>query len=82
MNSGCRVQDQLNTSESTAPYVKDREINVCITYNQYVYITCNQYVYITSNQHAYITCNQYVYITGNQYKYSIVRSGDSWVTGE
>ena len=28
MNPSCLAQDQLNTSESTAPYVKAREINI------------------------------------------------------
>ena len=28
MNPGCRVQDQLNTSEPTAPYIKARKINL------------------------------------------------------
>ena len=28
MNPGCRVQDQLNTSEPTAPYIKGRELNL------------------------------------------------------
>ena len=28
MNPGCRVQDQLNTSEPTAPYVIGRELNL------------------------------------------------------
>ena len=28
MNPGCRVQDQLNTSEPTAPYIIGREINL------------------------------------------------------
>ena len=28
MNPGCRVQDQLNTSESTAPYIILRELNL------------------------------------------------------
>ena len=28
MNPGCRVQDQLNTSEPTAPYIIGRELNV------------------------------------------------------
>ena len=28
MNPGCRVQDQLNTSEQTAPYVIGRELNL------------------------------------------------------
>ena len=28
MNPGCRVQDQLNTSEPTAPYIIGRELNL------------------------------------------------------
>ena len=28
MNPGCRVQDQLNTSESTTPYIIGRELNL------------------------------------------------------
>ena len=28
MNLGCRVQDQLNTSEPTAPYIIGRELNL------------------------------------------------------
>ena len=28
MNPGCRVQDQLNTSEPTAPYILGRELNL------------------------------------------------------
>ena len=28
MNPGCRVQDQLNTSELTAPYIIGRELNL------------------------------------------------------
>ena len=28
MNPGCRIQDQLNTSESTAPYIIGRELNL------------------------------------------------------
>ena len=28
INPGCRVQDQLNTSEPTAPYIIDRELNI------------------------------------------------------
>ena len=28
MNPSCRVQDQLNTNESTAPYIIDRELNL------------------------------------------------------
>ena len=28
MNPDCRVQDQLNTSEPTAPYIKVQEINI------------------------------------------------------
>ena len=28
MNSGCRVQDQLNTNESNAPYIIGRELNL------------------------------------------------------
>ena len=28
MNSGCRVQDQLNTSEPTTPYIICRELNL------------------------------------------------------
>ena len=28
MNPGCRVQDQLNTSEPTAPYIISRELNL------------------------------------------------------
>ena len=28
MNPGCRVQDQLNTSEPTAPYIIGREVNL------------------------------------------------------
>ena len=27
MNPGCRVQDQLNTNEPTAPYIIGRELN-------------------------------------------------------
>ena len=28
MNLGCQVQDQLNTSEPTAPYIIGRELNL------------------------------------------------------
>ena len=28
MNPGCRVQDQFNTSELTAPYIIGRELNI------------------------------------------------------
>ena len=28
MNTGCRVQDQLNTSEPIAPYIIGRELNL------------------------------------------------------
>ena len=28
MNPGCRVRDQLNTSELTAPYIIGRELNL------------------------------------------------------
>ena len=28
MNPGCRVQDQLNTTEPTAPYIIGRELNL------------------------------------------------------
>ena len=28
MNQGCRVQDQRNTNESTAPYIIGRELNL------------------------------------------------------
>ena len=28
MNPGCRVQDQLNTSEPTAPYIIGRQITL------------------------------------------------------
>ena len=28
MNPGCRVRDQLNTSEPTAPYIIERELNL------------------------------------------------------
>ena len=28
MNPGCRVQDQLNTNEPTAPYIIGRELNL------------------------------------------------------
>ena len=28
MNPGCRVRDQLNTSEPTAPYIIGRELNL------------------------------------------------------
>ena len=28
MNPGCRVQDQLNTGEPTAPYIIGRELNL------------------------------------------------------
>ena len=28
MNPGCRIQDQLNTSEPTAPYIRGRELNL------------------------------------------------------
>ena len=28
MNPGCRVQDQLNTSEPTAPYIRGRELDL------------------------------------------------------
>ena len=30
MNSGCRAQDQLNTNEPTASYVKAWEINIYV----------------------------------------------------
>ena len=28
MNPGCRIQDQLNTNEPTAPYITGRELNL------------------------------------------------------
>ena len=28
MNPGCRVRDQLNTNEATAPYIIGRELNL------------------------------------------------------